>query len=42
LRLVRNLARKAGGDLRFQKESLILTIPAVQDGDMDFRDIGGD
>ncbi|MBP6380314.1 MAG: HAMP domain-containing histidine kinase [Sphingorhabdus sp.] len=42
LRLVRNLARKAGGDLRFQKESLVLAIPAVQDGDMDFRDIGGD
>ncbi|WP_298597136.1 histidine kinase dimerization/phospho-acceptor domain-containing protein [uncultured Sphingorhabdus sp.] len=42
LRLVRNLARKAGGDLRFQKESLVLSIPAVQDGDMDFRDIGGD
>lgn len=42
LRLVRNLARKAGGDLRFQKESLLLTIPAVQDGDIDFRDAGGD
>lgn len=42
LRLVRNLARKAGGDLRFQKESLILAIPAVQDGDMDFRETGGD
>jgi hypothetical protein len=42
LRLVRNLARKAGGDLRFQKESLLLTIPAVQDGDMDFKDTGGD
>lgn len=42
LRLVRNLARKAGGDLRFQKESLLLTIPAVQDGDMDYKDIGGD
>lgn len=42
LRLVRNLARKAGGDLRFQKESLVLTIPAVEDGDIDFRDLGGD
>jgi hypothetical protein len=42
LRLVRNLARKVGGDLRFQKESLLLTIPAVQDGDLGFRDIGGD
>lgn len=42
LRLVRNLARKAGGDLRFQKESLILKIPAVQDGDMDYSDTGGD
>jgi hypothetical protein len=36
------LARKAGGDLRFQKESLILKIPAVQDGDMDYSDTGGD
>jgi hypothetical protein len=42
LRLVRNLARKAGGDLRFQNESLVLTIPAVEDGDMDYRDFGGD
>ncbi len=42
LRLVRNLAHKLGGDLRFQKESLVLAIPAVQDGDMDFRDTGGD
>lgn len=42
LRLVRNLARKVGGDLRFQKESLLLTLPAVQDGDLDYRDFGGD
>ncbi len=42
LRLVRNLARKTGGDLRFQKESLLLTIPAIQDGDVDYRDTGGD
>ena len=42
LRLVRNLARKVGGDLRFQKESLLLTLPTVQNGDLDIRDIGGD
>jgi His Kinase A (phospho-acceptor) domain len=42
LRLVRNLARKVGGDLRFQKESLLLTLPAVQDGNLGYRDYGGD
>jgi hypothetical protein len=31
LRLVRNLARSVQGDLRFQKESLILLLPADQD-----------
>ena len=42
LRLVRNLARKVGGDLRFQKESLVLLLPAGQDGDVSNRGIGGD
>ncbi len=42
LRLVRNLARKVGGDLRFQKESLLLILPATQDHDLTIRDIGGD
>lgn len=32
LRLVRNLARNAGGDLRFYNEALILSLPAVVDG----------
>ena len=31
LRLVRNLARSVQGDLRFQKDSLILHLPAVQE-----------
>jgi hypothetical protein len=38
LRLVRNLARNVGGDLRFQKESLLLTIPASRDGYVHLRD----
>jgi hypothetical protein len=42
LRLVRNLARKVGGDLRFQKESLLLILPAIQNYDVTVRDIGGD
>jgi hypothetical protein len=42
LRLVRNLARKVGGDLRFQKESLLLILPATQNHDLTIRDIGGD
>lgn len=33
LRLVRNLARKAKGDLRFENEELLLTLPAVLDND---------
>jgi His Kinase A (phospho-acceptor) domain len=31
LRLVRNLARNVGGSLHFQNESLLITLPAVQD-----------
>jgi hypothetical protein len=42
LRLVRNLARKVGGDLRFQKESLLLILPTIQNYDVTVRDIGGD
>jgi hypothetical protein len=42
LRLVRNLARKVGGDLRFHKESLLLILPATQNHDLTIRDIGGD
>jgi signal transduction histidine kinase len=42
LRLVRNLARNAGGDLQFQKESLLVTIPAVQDDSRDYKDQWGD
>ncbi|MGL5838461.1 MAG: hypothetical protein ACRCY3_08170, partial [Sphingorhabdus sp.] len=42
LRLVRNLARKVGGDLRFLKESLLLTLPATQNDHLSIRDIGGD
>lgn len=34
LRLVRNLARSVQGDLRFQKESLLLTLPASQDSSL--------
>ena len=42
LRLVRNLARKAGGDLRFQKDKVLLLLPAVRDGDRNLRGNGGD
>jgi signal transduction histidine kinase len=38
LRLVRNLARNVGGDLRFYNEALILMLPAVNDGQMGHRD----
>ncbi len=31
LRLVRNLARSAGGDLRFEEETLLLRLPAVKE-----------
>lgn len=41
LRLVRNLARNAGGDLQFQKEGLLVTIPAVHDG-RHYQDQWGD
>jgi hypothetical protein len=34
LRLVRNLARSVQGDLRFQKEILLLTLPASQDSSL--------
>lgn len=37
LRLVRNLARNAGGDLRLYNEALILSLPAIQDGQSQFR-----
>jgi hypothetical protein len=37
LRLVRNLARNVDGDLRFQKESLLLILPASQDTGLQFR-----
>jgi len=42
LRLVRNLARKAGGDLRFQKEQVLLTLPTIQNGDRNVKGTGGD
>lgn len=32
LRLVRNLARKVQGDLRFDNERLLLSLPAIRDG----------
>lgn len=42
LRLVRNLARNVGGSLQFQNESLLVAIPAVQDGNHRYRDKWGD
>jgi hypothetical protein len=42
LRLVRNLARNVGGDLQFQNESLLVTIPAVQDDTHRYKDLWGD
>jgi hypothetical protein len=38
LRLVRSLARNVGGDLRFYNEALILTLPAVGNGQTEARD----
>jgi His Kinase A (phospho-acceptor) domain len=37
LRLVRNLARSVQGDLRFYNDSLILTLPAVQEANLHIR-----
>jgi signal transduction histidine kinase len=37
LRLVRSLANNVRGDLRFYNETLILSLPAVQDGEMQYR-----
>ncbi len=37
LRLVRSLANNVGGDLRFYNETLILSLPAVQDNDLHYR-----
>jgi hypothetical protein len=42
LRLVRNLARNVGGSLQFQNESLLVTIPAVQDDNHRYKDKWGD
>ena len=38
LRLVRSLARNVGGDLHFYNETLILSLPAVGDGRVEYRD----
>jgi hypothetical protein len=38
LRLVRSLARNIGGDLRFYNEALILSLPAIGDGQSGYRD----
>jgi signal transduction histidine kinase len=42
LRLVRNLARNVGGSLQFQNESLLVTIPAVQDDNQHYKDQWGE
>lgn len=38
LRLVRNLARNAGGDLSFSKHALIVSLPAISDARAAYRD----
>lgn len=42
LRLVRNLSHNVGGSLQFQNESLLVTIPAVQDDGHHYRDQWGE
>ena len=42
LRLVRNLARNVEGSLHFQNESLLVTLPAVQDDQHLYKDQRGD
>jgi hypothetical protein len=42
LRLVRNLARNVDGSLHFQKESLLVKLPAVQEDMHSFKDQRGD
>ena len=42
LMLVRSLSRNAGGNLQFQNESLLVTIPAVQDDSHHYRDQWGE
>jgi His Kinase A (phospho-acceptor) domain len=37
LRLVRSLANNVKGDLRFYNNTLILSLPAIQDGEMHYR-----
>jgi hypothetical protein len=37
LRLVRSLAKNVGGDLRFYNDALILSLPAINDGQSGFR-----
>jgi hypothetical protein len=37
LRLVRSLANNVKGDLRFYNDTLILSLPAIQDGEMHYR-----
>ncbi len=42
LRLVRNLAQNVGGDLRFYNNSLILSLPAAREGQIQFRSEGNE
>jgi His Kinase A (phospho-acceptor) domain len=42
LRLVRNLARNVGGSLQFHNESLLVTLPAVQDDRHSYKDQWGE